>query len=146
MRKVQLVMIGAGLLVAAAGLVACGEGNGESAASGTAVRTIEVAMLDELRFEPSSAEVGVGETVRFALTNEGETVHDFSLGDSMDDMGDMGMGATGSSGDASDTAAVVGPGEVGELTFTFDEAGEVEFGCHQSGHLETGMVFTAHVS
>jgi uncharacterized cupredoxin-like copper-binding protein len=43
-------------------------------------------------------------------------------------------------------AAVVEPGETGELTYTFDEVGEVEFGCHQPGHLDAGMVFTVHVS
>lgn len=31
------------------------------------------------------------------------------------------------------------PGESGELTHTFDEAGTIEIGCHQPGHYDAGM-------
>ena len=143
MRKIQPFAISAALVVVAAVLAGCGDGDDGATTPGTGVRTLEVAMLDDLRFEPASIEVGVGETVRFVLTNDGSIVHDFSLGDAMDHGG--GMGDMGS-GEGSETAVVLESGETGELTYTFDKAGEVEFGCHQPGHLEAGMVFTAHVS
>lgn len=124
------------LALAAAVLVSCGSDEPSPAAGGP--RTVEIAMLDELRFEPSSVEVSEGETVRFVITNEGAIVHDFSVGS------EHHMGATGHMDLG--TAVVLEPGETGELTYTFAEAGEVEFGCHQPGHLEAGMVFTATVT
>ena len=141
MRKIQPLVIGATLLVVVGILAACGDAEESPAASGSSARTVAVAMIDDLRFEPSSIEVNGGETVRFVLTNDGAIVHDFSPGTAMDHGGGMGSG-----GEMGGTAVVLAPGETGELTYVFDQAGEVEFGCHQPGHFEAGMVFTAHVS
>ncbi|HWO71352.1 MAG TPA: plastocyanin/azurin family copper-binding protein, partial [Actinomycetota bacterium] len=59
-------------------LTACGGGAG---GDGDGVRTIEIAALDELAFEPSEVRVEVGETVRFVVKNEGQIPHEFVLGD-----------------------------------------------------------------
>ncbi|GBC87254.1 Auracyanin-B [bacterium HR12] len=135
-------------------LAACGGGDGSSNGSATdGIRTIEITALDTLRFEPASVTVQAGETVRFVVTNAGQTVHDFFVGTEeeqmehereMQDMGDMGdMGH----GDAqADTQALtLDPGETGELTMTFEEPGEVLYGCHQPGHYAGGMVGTITV-
>ncbi|MCE3249072.1 MAG: copper-binding protein [Geminicoccaceae bacterium] len=45
----------------------------------SATRTVELVMKDNY-FEPEAVEVQAGETVRFALTNEGELLHQFTLG------------------------------------------------------------------
>lgn len=128
--------------VAALGLVlaACGGGNGSSTEPAGEPRTIEVTTLDTLRFEPERVSVRAGETVRFVVTNAGQTVHDFFVGTEDEQMehersmGDMGHG------DAE--ALTLDPGETGELTVTFDEPGEVLYGCHQPGHYAGGMVGT----
>jgi uncharacterized cupredoxin-like copper-binding protein len=38
------------------------------------------------------------------------------------------------------------PGKSGELTHTFEEAGEILIGCHQPGHYEAGMKTTITVT
>jgi uncharacterized cupredoxin-like copper-binding protein len=53
-------------------------------------------------------------------------------------VGHSGMGMT-------DTVEVK-PGTTGELTVTFDKAGDVLIGCHQPGHYPAGMRATVTVS
>jgi uncharacterized cupredoxin-like copper-binding protein len=43
-------------------------------------------------------------------------------------------------------ALLLEPGDTGELTHTFDEAGEILIGCHLPGHYEAGMKSTITVS
>jgi uncharacterized cupredoxin-like copper-binding protein len=63
-------------------LAACTSGTSQSpAGTSSEVRTIEVAMSDELRFEPAEFTVRAGETVQFEVTNNGAILHDFFLGD-----------------------------------------------------------------
>ena len=45
-----------------------------------ATRSIEVRMLDTMRFTPERIEVRQGETVRFVYRNEGKVMHEFVLG------------------------------------------------------------------
>jgi uncharacterized cupredoxin-like copper-binding protein len=90
-------------------------------------------------FDPAEVEVARGETVRFVFTNEGSVPHDAVIGDQeaqrehAEEMAEGEMHHTG--GDA----LTLEPGESGELTYTFEEAGSVEIGCHQPGHYEAGM-------
>jgi uncharacterized cupredoxin-like copper-binding protein len=37
------------------------------------------------------------------------------------------------------------PGEMKEVTVTFDEAGEMLYGCHEPGHYDGGVVGTISV-
>lgn len=131
--------------VAALLLAACTSGTTQSPAStSTDVQTIQVAMTDELRFEPDAFTVGAGETVRFEVTNSGEILHDFFIGDEQEqaeheeDMGGMsGMGEDGPN------SLSVDPGQTKTLEYTFpDEPGELLIGCHEPGHYDAGMVAT----
>jgi uncharacterized cupredoxin-like copper-binding protein len=64
-------------------LVACGDdGDPAGTATGTedSPRTVEIDMVD-IAFEPDSVDAGVGETVRFVFTNEGDLPHDAFIGD-----------------------------------------------------------------
>jgi uncharacterized cupredoxin-like copper-binding protein len=54
---------------------------GSAADSGEATREIVVEAADDLRFDPSSIEVEVGEVVTFVVRNIGELDHEFVLGD-----------------------------------------------------------------
>jgi uncharacterized cupredoxin-like copper-binding protein len=115
-----------------------------------AERTIEVRTSDELAFEPAEVSVQHGETVTFAVTNDGKLPHDFVLGDeatqeqhaqemaaSEEDMAHEGM----EHGDAN--AISVPAGETVELTWTFGgDADRLLYGCHEPGHYEAGMVGT----
>jgi uncharacterized cupredoxin-like copper-binding protein len=116
------------------------EAMGESADASEATRTISVEAFD-MAFEPASISVDPGEVVTFEVTNTGEAVHEFFLGDSAmqqehaDEMADM------DSDMAHDEPYSIRlqPGETKELTWRFDNSGEVEFACHEPGHYQAGM-------
>lgn len=111
-------------------------------------RTVEISQLDSFAFEPSELEVQMGETVTFEVTNDGETPHEFVLGDEMkqreheSQMQEMG----GQMMPDEPNAITVEPGETKSLTWTFTEMGTVQYACHISGHYAQGMVGTITVS
>jgi len=116
---------------------------GEPAEAADADRVIEVAMLDELSFDPAAIEVAVGETVTFNVTNAGQLPHDFTLGDEeTQDEHDAEMAEAGMSGMGLDepNALTLEGGESGELTWTFTAPASILFGCHVPGHYAAGMV------
>ncbi len=110
------------------------------------VRTIEVLATDALRFEPAEIQANVGETIRFVVTNQGATDHEFTVGD--DSTVGMMSGGTMTPMEGMDgmqhgegVASVPLPGNgTAELTLTFEEAGSIPFACHVNGHDEAGMV------
>jgi uncharacterized cupredoxin-like copper-binding protein len=63
----------------ATGAVAQDFAFGSTGDAAAATRTIEIVMEDNY-FEPEAVDVQAGETVRFALSNEGELLHQFTLG------------------------------------------------------------------
>jgi uncharacterized cupredoxin-like copper-binding protein len=107
----------------------------------TADRTIEVTTLDTMAFEPSSLSVAPGETVTFVVTNGGNGVHDFTLGDAAmqkehaDAMEHM---PSGMSHDFPNSITLE-PGETEQLTWRFGDAQTLEYACHQPDHYESGM-------
>lgn len=116
------------------------EGMGEPADASEAARTISVEAFD-MAFDPETISVEPGEVVTFEVTNTGEAVHEFFLGDNAmqeehaEEMADMGSGM------AHDEPYSIrlDPGQTKELTWRFAEGGEVEFACHEPGHYEAGM-------
>src|SRR5262245_27364302 len=58
-------------------------GVGGPAKANEADRTVEINTLDTMTFEPSQINVSAGETVTFAVTNTGQTIHEFTLGDAV---------------------------------------------------------------
>lgn len=129
-------------------LAACTSGTSQSPAGTSAeARIIEVAMTDELRFEPAAFTVRPGEMVRFEVTNTGAILHDFFLGDEAEQAEhEEAMG--GMSGMAKDgpNSLSVDPGETKTLDYTFpDEPGELLIGCHEPGHYGAGMVATVTI-
>lgn len=122
---------------------------GEPAEASEADRVIEIAMSDQLRFEPDSVEVMVGETVTFKVTNTGAIPHDFTLGDEeTQDEHEAEMAAGGMAGMGHDepNIATLDPGEAAELTWRFTQAGTIRYGCHLPGHYAAGMVGTITIS
>ncbi len=146
--------------------VACGGGNHEthgstsdetrpstpdetqgSTSGAETIRTIDVTMK-EFAYEPASVSVKAGETVTFVFRNVGQILHDAFLGDETaqaDHEHEMRNGG-GHHGDGGG-AVKVNSGETGELTHTFDKAGEaLIIGCHEAGHYGAGMKMTVTVS
>ena len=109
-------------------------------------RVVQVSMTDDLRFEPDEFTVQAGETVRFEVTNAGEAVHEFLIGDqAAQEAFEMEM--AGGSGMEHETEAggSVQPGETEAFEYTFIEPGELLVGCHEPGHYDGGMVASISV-
>ena len=115
-------------------------GVGAPADENEADRTIEVTTLDTMSFEPSSIDVSAGETVTFVVTNAGQAVHEFTIGDEAMQRKHAEMMEHIPAGMGHDTAnsITLQPGETKVLTWRFDDA-MLEYACHQADHLEAGM-------
>jgi uncharacterized cupredoxin-like copper-binding protein len=118
-----------------------GAGVGEPADADHAVRTIEVAALDTMAFEPSTITVSAGETITFEVTNTGQAVHEFTIGDAamQEEHADAMAHIPEGMGHDLPNSINLQPGETKELTWRFGDAGEVEYACHVPGHYEAGM-------
>lgn len=123
---------------------------GEPADASEAGRTIEVAVDNELAFDPAEYDVAAGEVVTFQITNTGDIEHEFVLGDgqAQQQMADeMGEGDGHAHSGQMSNAVTIHPGEEAELTWRFpDEATTVLVGCHVPGHYEAGMRGTVTVA
>ncbi len=127
---------------------------GRPAAAEDADRVVQVEATEEggLRFEPEAVAVRSGETVTFRITNSGQLLHEFTMGDEATqaaheaEMEAMGGASGGMAMQDELNAVAVEPGEAKELTWTFPTAGEVLYGCHEPGHYAGGMVGTITVS
>lgn len=119
-------------------------GGPSPAASSGGPRTIAVAMTDQLRFEPAQFTVSAGETVRFEVTNTGQIVHEFYIGDEdVQAAHEVEMGGMSGMGTDEANGLSIEPGHTETLEFTFpDEPGELLIGCHEPGHYAGGMVAT----
>ena len=116
-------------------------GVGGPADAGQASRSIEVTAGDSMAFDPPSIQVVAGETVTFVVTNAGQAVHEFTLGDAAmqrehaDAMAHM---PTGMAHELPNSVAIQ-PGETKRLTWRFGQAGALEYACHEPGHYDAGM-------
>lgn len=106
-----------------------------------ATRTIEVAMLDTMRFAPDRIEVKQGETVRFVVRNDGKVLHELVIGTKpeLDKHAAMMVKFPGMEHDEPYMAHVAA-GKRGELVWTFNRAGDFDFACLIAGHYQAGMV------
>lgn len=104
-------------------------------------RTIEIGMSDQMRFSPDQLQIKQGETIRFVHRNEGQLMHEFVLGTQADLDAHAAM-MTKFPGMQHDEPymAHVGPGQGGEIIWTFNRAGEFDFACLVAGHYQAGMV------
>jgi uncharacterized cupredoxin-like copper-binding protein len=111
-------------------------------------RTVDVTMTDSLTFEPSEITVAPGETVRFVVTNAGDSVHEFLVGDEAAQAEFEAEMAGGDEMDHDTSSGVsVDPGQTESFEYTFGNSYEVILaGCHEPGHYEGGMVATIQVS
>lgn len=107
-------------------------------------RSIEVRMDDQMRFTPNRIDVQTGETIRFVLYNDGQTVHEMVLGDEAQIKAHaliMQQGVKHGNGHSHGTGAAISvpPGQRGELVVKFDQAQTLEMACLIPGHYEAGM-------
>lgn len=112
-------------------------------------RTIEIIASDDLTFSLPSIEVKDGETIKFVVTNTGETAHDFTIGTNevqtahQKEMAKMMEAMNSHDGHKMEhndpNALFLNPGEKKELIWKFNETAKLEFGCNVPGHYQAGM-------
>lgn len=134
---------------------ACGSGDSDNASADSdgGARRVEVAMVD-IDFKPKALEVTEGEEVQFTFTNEGKIRHEAYFGtpdDQADHEKEMAEGGEDSGGhdvhgEAGNNKITVEPGQTGDLTYRFEDAGTYEIGCHEPGHYAAGMKITVNVT
>jgi uncharacterized cupredoxin-like copper-binding protein len=106
-----------------------------------AKRTIEVRMLDAMRFVPDRIEAGLGETIRFTARNTGRVMHEFVIGTKKENETHAALMVKFPNMEHDEPyMAHVPPGKTGQIVWTFNRAGEFEFACLIAGHYQSGMV------
>jgi len=114
-------------------------------------RSIEVVMLDNMKFMPDTLQVSEGETIRFVVRNKGKLTHEMVIGNPADiaahakEMQEM--AATGhpvhqhnyATRTAGAIAVTVPAGESRDWVVKFGDATELEIACLVAGHYEAGM-------
>lgn len=116
-----------------------------------AKRSIEVKMLDNMRFSPDLIHVKLGETVKFVVRNAGTQLHEFVIGTPQENQEHAALMVKFPSMEHSEPyMAHVAAGQKGEIIWTFNRAGEFEFACLIAGHYQAGMIgkirVTAHTA
>ena len=111
-----------------------------------AAKTIEVDMVDRLRFMPDNITVKKGETVKFVVHNKGKLQHEMVLGteDSLEEHNKMMMKFPGMEHDEPHMAHV-DPGKSYVMGWKFTKTGTFHFGCLVAGHFAGGMKGTITV-
>lgn len=104
-------------------------------------RTIEVGMGDDMRFSPANIRLKRGETIRFAVKNNGALKHELVLG-TMKELKEHAALMRKAPGMEHDdpNAVTVEPGKTGVLIWQFTKPGTFNFACLVPGHFEAGMV------
>jgi len=104
-------------------------------------RTIEVTMLDTMRFMPAQITVKQGETVRLRVKNVGKVMHELVIGtkQELDVHAEM-MKKHPNMEHDEPYMAHVSPGKSAEIIWNFNRAGDFDFACLLPGHYEAGMV------
>jgi uncharacterized cupredoxin-like copper-binding protein len=106
-----------------------------------ASKTINVKILDTMRFEPAEIQVKPGQTVKFVVTNTGKIRHEFGIGtrDEQKAHAEM-MLADPQMKHEGGSVITVEPGETKELVWRFGKPGTYEAACQVPGHYPAGMM------
>jgi uncharacterized cupredoxin-like copper-binding protein len=110
-------------------------------------RTVQVEMLDAMRFKPDRISVRQGDTLRIVVRNRGRILHELVIG--TDDELRRHAALMRANPDMEHDAPYmshVEPGRRGEIVWQFTQLGEFRFGCLVPGHFEAGMAGTIVVT
>lgn len=104
-------------------------------------RTIEVSMLDTMKFSPDTINIKVGETVRFVVKNSGAQLHEFVIGTKKENAEHAALMLKFPNMEHDEPyMAHVPPGKTGEIIWKFNKAGDFDFACLIAGHYQAGMI------
>jgi uncharacterized cupredoxin-like copper-binding protein len=148
-RTIRPLLIAAGLALGAAAFAHGGPAGpvrkeqkpwGIAADAKAGQRTIDVQMLDTMRFTPDRIELRQGDTVRLRITNRGAMLHEFVLGTQrqLDEHAAL-MARFPEMEHDEPYMAHVPPGQTREIVWSFNRAGDFDFACLIAGHYQAGM-------
>ena len=105
-----------------------------------AKRTINVTMLDTMRFSPDKINVKQGETINIVIKNAGAMLHEFVIGTpkELEEHAALMVKFPDMEHDEPYMAHVPA-GKTGRIVWTFNQAGEFDFACLIAGHFTAGM-------
>jgi uncharacterized cupredoxin-like copper-binding protein len=110
-------------------------------------RTIDVKMLDTMRFVPERIDAKLGETIRFAVANTGKVMHEFVIGTREENQAHAELMIKFPEMEHDEPyMAHVAPGKRGSIVWRFNRVGTFEFACLIAGHYQAGMVGTIVVA
>ena len=104
-------------------------------------RTIEITMLDSMRFVPDKIEVKLGETIKLKVKNSGKVMHELVIGTKkeLDEHAAL-MKKHPNMEHDEPYMAHVEPSKSAEIIWNFNRVGQFDFACLLPGHYEAGMV------
>ena len=106
-----------------------------------AKRTIEVSMLDTMKFSPDKVAVKVGDTIKFVVKNTGGQMHEFVIGTQKENAEHAALMMKFPNMEHDEPyMAHVPPGKIGEIIWKFNKAGDFDFACLIAGHYQAGMI------
>ena len=110
-------------------------------------RSINVNMLDTMRFSPDKIAVKLGETVRIRVKNTGAMLHEFVIGTKAENASHAVLMVKFPDMEHDEPyMAHVPVGKTADLIWTFNKSGDFEFACLIAGHYQSGMVGTISVA
>jgi uncharacterized cupredoxin-like copper-binding protein len=117
---------------------------GEPGKKSKVTQTIQVTMKEtedgKMLYMPASVKVKEGQTVRFAISNAGETDHEFVLDTHEEIMEHKKVMEKFPEMEHDDPNSVrLAPGKSGEIIWKFTKSGTLTFACLIPGHYEAGM-------
>ena len=113
---------------------------GEPGVASKVSRTIQVDMINGMRFIPSDIQVKQGETIRFVLKNTDSVKHEFSLGTKQELLEHYEVMKKFPDMEHDEPNKIsLAPGKQGEVIWKFTKAGAVDFACLHVGHFDAGM-------
>lgn len=115
---------------------------GKAGKESEVTRTIEVDLLDTMRFEfRPSLSIKRGDVVRLVITNRGNMRHEFSIGNESEQNDHRAMMRSMPGMMHQDANRVtVDPGKSTSLIWRFDGEEDPVFACNIPGHSEAGMI------
>ena len=106
-----------------------------------AKRTVEVSMLDTMKFSPDKIDVRVGDTLKFIVKNSGNQMHEFVIGTTKENDEHAALMLKFPNMEHDEPfMAHVAPGKTGEIVWRFNKVGNFDFACLMAGHYQAGMI------
>lgn len=140
---ISIALLAATSIASASGSHTSGHGDspiGQPGVASKVSRTINVEMVNGMRFKPSEIRVKKGETIRFVLKNTDSVKHEFSLGTQQELLEHYEVMKKFPDMEHDEPNKIsLAPGKQGDVIWQFTKADTINFACLHPGHFDAGM-------